>query len=97
VRSFLTVFPEAWLFESIPGADALLIAVPPGPTENWPDLPLVPTLGPRQLARLAGRAPRNTDDRPWVEFEAPRWIHRSTGAQNRALIEEARGDAAAPE
>lgn len=93
VRSFLTVFPEAWLFESIPGADALLIAVPPGPTENWPDLPLAPTLGPRQLARLAGRAPRNTDDRPWVEFEAPRWIHRSTGAQNRALIEDARGDA----
>jgi spermidine synthase len=93
VRSFLTVFPEAWLFESIPGADALLIAVPPGSRERWPELPLAPTLGPRQLARLAGRAPRNTDDRPWVEFEAPRWIHRSTGAQNRALIEEARGDA----
>ncbi len=97
VRSFLAVFPETWLFESIPGADALLIGSPAGPLPLPADLPLAPTLGPRQLARLAGRAPRNTDDRPWVEFEAPRWLHRSTGAQNRALITEARGDAAAAE
>lgn len=88
VRTFLEVFPQAWLFETIPGADALLIAAP-----SLPDgLPISPTLGPDQLRRLAGPAPINTDDRPWIEFEAPKWINRPTGSRNRALLAEAQGD-----
>jgi spermidine synthase len=86
VRTFLDVFPEAWLFETIPGADALLIAAP-GPLP--PDLPLQPRLDPAGLRRLAGLSRRNTDADPWVEFEAPRWLHRPTAAQNAALIERA--------
>ena len=40
VASFLTVYPRAWLFESIPGADALLVAaseIPQGldPSPSW--------------------------------------------------------------
>ncbi len=85
VRTFLTVFPQAWLFETIPGADALLIAAPALPD----GLPIQPTLGPEQLHRLAGRAPINTDDRPWIEFEAPKWLNRPTGALNRELLGEA--------
>jgi len=87
IRTFLSVFPRAWLFETIQGADALLVAAPALP----PDLPWQPRLGPEGLALLAGRAPLNTDELPWVEFEAPRWLLRSTGARNAALIEEAAG------
>ena len=83
VRTFLEVFPQAWLFETIPGADALLISAPSLPSE----LPLAPSLGPDQLRQLAGRAPINTDDMPWIEFEAPRWLNRPTGALNRELLE----------
>ena len=74
------------MFETIPGADALLISAPSLP----PDLPIAPSLGPEQLHRLAGRAPLNTDDMPWIEFEAPRWLNRPTGALNRELLESAR-------
>ncbi|MCK6502374.1 hypothetical protein L6R53_03085 [Myxococcota bacterium] len=85
VRTFLEVFPDAHLYESIPGADALLITGPPPP-----GLALPPTLDPAGLSRLAGRARRNTDDLPWVEFEAPRWLHRPTGAENAERIQRAR-------
>lgn len=85
IRTYLTQFPSTWLFETIPGADALLISAPALPE----GLPLAPTLGPEGLALLAGRAPMNTDDQPWVEFEAPKWLLRSTGAMNQALIAEA--------
>ena len=85
IRTFLAEFPSTWLFETIPGADALLISAPSLPAS----LPLEPTLGPEGLALLAGRARINTDDDPWVEFEAPWWLLRSTGASNQALIEEA--------
>ncbi len=84
LRGFMEVFPDTWLYESIPGADALLVTGPPPP-----DAALTPTLSPAQLRALAGRARRNTDDQPWVELEAPRWLHRSTGPLNRALVEEA--------
>ena len=86
VRTFLTVYPNAWLFESIPGADALLIAAP-----SLPDgLPVEPTLGPAELQRLASYGPLVTDDQPWVEFQAPFWVHEKTGGTNQALIEAAR-------
>jgi hypothetical protein len=86
VRTFLTVYPNAWLFESIAGADALLIAAPALP----PDLPVQPTHGPAQLRRLASFGPLVTDDHPWIEFQAPFWVHAQTGALNQAQIEAAR-------
>lgn len=88
VRSFLDSFPEAWLFETIPGADALLVATAPGGALPA-TLPLRPLLDPDGLRRLAAGGRRNTDDHPWVEFEAPRWLLRPTAARNRALIERA--------
>ena len=91
MRTFQTVFPNAWLFESIPGSDALLVAIH-DPARRLPAsryLPLAPTLDPGGLARLGGRARRNTDDMPWIEFEAPRWLHRETGTTNAALIADA--------
>jgi spermidine synthase len=91
VATFHDVFPQSWLFETIPGSDALLVAIHE-PNAALPSphlLPLLPTLGPRGVTRLAGRVRRNTDDRPWIEFEAPRWLHRRTGVDNGALIERA--------
>ncbi|MEC7986132.1 MAG: hypothetical protein VX278_13290 [Myxococcota bacterium] len=84
IQSFVLVFPNAWLFETIPGADVLLIAAPSLPAE----LPLKPLLGPEELQELARGAPLNTDDRPWVEFEAPKWLNRSTGTLNKNLLYE---------
>jgi spermidine synthase len=86
VRTFLSVFPEAWLFETIPGSDALLVAAASLP----PDLGIEPVLGPEGLAVLAGRARLHTDDDPWVELTAPHWLHRSTGAVNQRLIDDVR-------
>jgi spermidine synthase len=86
VRTFTEVMGDVWLFETIPGADALLVAAP-GPLPN--DLPLAPTLSPAQVRRLGGVAPLNTDDRPWIEFEAPKWVLRSTAEANQSLIAEA--------
>jgi len=85
VRTFLTVYPKAWLFESIPGADTLLIAAPSLP----PDLPIQPTLGPEGLARLARMGPLVTDNQPRVEFAAPMWLHRATGTINQQQIDAA--------
>jgi spermidine synthase len=82
VATFLEVYPQAWLFETIPGADALLVAAP-----SLPDgLAIEPLLGPDQLRAFAAGAPLNTDDHPWVELEAPRWLHRPTAAMNRELL-----------
>ncbi len=85
IASYLEVFPNTWLFETIPGSDALLISAPYLPTE----LPLEPTLNPTQLRALTQGARLNTDDRPWIEFEAPKWVNRPTGSMNRELIENA--------
>ena len=82
VATYLEIFPRTWLFETIPGADALLVAAPSLPAE----LDLAPLLGPDQLRAFAEGAPLNTDDHPWVEFEAPRWLHRPTAELNRALL-----------
>ena len=88
IASYLNVFPNTWLFETIPGSDALLISAPNLPA----DLPLVPTLGPSELKSLAEGVRLNTDDKPWIEFEAPKWVNRPTGTMNRALIEDAKID-----
>ena len=85
IASYLEVFPNTWLFETILGSDALLISAPYLPTE----LPLEPTLNPTQLRALTQGARLNTDDRPWIEFEAPKWVNRPTGSMNRELIENA--------
>ncbi len=86
VRTFLSVFPRAWLFETIPGSDALLVAAGSLP----PDLGIEPVLGPEGLSVLAGRARLHTDDDPWVELVAPHWLHASTGASNQELIDDVR-------
>ncbi|MFH1463345.1 MAG: hypothetical protein ABIO70_03060 [Pseudomonadota bacterium] len=91
VATFLEVFPDAWLVETIPGADALLLAAPAFPA----DLGVEPLLDPAGLRRFAAGARMNTDDRPWVELEAPRWLHRPTAALNRAALLQA-SDPAAP-
>ena len=85
IASYLSVFPNTWLFETIPGSDALLISA-----SQLPDnLPLAPTLTPEQLRSIAADSRINTDDQPWIEFEAPKWLNRSTGKQNRLIIESA--------
>ena len=87
VRTFRSVFPEVWLFETVPGADALLIG---GTSLNLPqDLPLQPTLDPTGVTRLAGQGWLNTDDHPRVEWQAPSWLHYATAHRNAALIREA--------
>lgn len=88
VATFTTVFPETWLYETIPGADAILIGMTDGSPP--PGLALEPTLSPRQLRALSAGARLNTDDHPWIEFEAPRWVNRATGQLNQRLIEQAR-------
>ncbi len=83
VRTFTDVFPDTFLFETIPGSDVLLIG---GVDTLPPGLPLEPTLDPAQVRRLGGSGWLNTDDRPRVEWAAPRWLHYQTGPDNRALI-----------
>jgi spermidine synthase len=43
-------------------------------------------LGGDALVRFAGDAPRHTDDRPRLEFSAPRYLHADTARENHALI-----------
>ncbi len=86
VRTFRSVFPEVWLFETIQGSDVLLIG---GVSTLPPDLPLEPTLDPEGVRRLAGVGWLNTDDHPRVEWNAPRWLHYDTASTNALLIEKA--------
>ncbi|MBM75684.1 MAG: hypothetical protein CMK59_09810 [Proteobacteria bacterium] len=88
MASYLSVFPNTWLFETIPGSDALLISANDIPD----DLPLKASLNPAQLKRIASGAKLNTDDQPWIEFEAPKWINRSTGTLNGQIIEDAKNE-----
>ena len=83
IASYLKIFPNTWLFETIPGSDTLLISASQIPS----NISLQPTLGPDQLKMLSDKARYNTDDYPWIEFEAPKWINRSTGTTNRQIIE----------
>jgi spermidine synthase len=54
-------------------------------------------LGPPDLARWAGSAPRHTDDRPVLEFRAPRSLHADTSRANWEEIERAASAASVPE
>lgn len=85
VRTYVAVFGDVWLYETIDGSDILLIAGPP-PTGP---LPLQPRLDPDGVRRLAGMGWLNTDDHPRIEWEAPRWLHYATADDNAALIEAA--------
>lgn len=87
VATFITVFPNSWLFEPLEGGDVLLI----GGTGavNLQDLPIEPVLDPAGLARLGEGGILNTDDRPRVELRAPRSLHLATVDDNRALIQQA--------
>ncbi len=87
VRTFTEVFGDAWLYETVPGADVLLIAGPTPP----PGLPLAPTLGPDALRALGAGARLNTDDRPWVELAAPRSVHYATAEANEAALRRLQG------
>ena len=49
-------------------------------------------LGGPALARFVADAPRHTDDRPRLEFSAPRYLHADTARENRAqIVDAARG------
>ncbi len=82
VRTFLSVFPESSLYETIPGADVLLVS---SALRGSVD----PRLTPNQLHWLAGDGWLNTDDHPRVEWRAAAALHRATGATNAALIDAA--------
>ncbi len=86
VRTFRSVFPDAWLFETVEGADVLLIGGAPHAPAG---LPLAPRLDPAGVARLGGEGWLNTDDRPRVEWQAPRYLHLDTGPANAARLDAA--------
>jgi spermidine synthase len=50
-----------------------------------------------ELARWAGEARRHTDDRPVLDFSAPRFIHANTSRENREAISSAARDLPLPE
>ncbi|HVR69939.1 MAG TPA: fused MFS/spermidine synthase, partial [Vicinamibacteria bacterium] len=54
-------------------------------------------LGPPDLARWAAGAPRHTDDRPVLEFRAPRSLHADTSLANWEDIERAQRTTPPPE
>jgi spermidine synthase len=84
LRTFRAVFPDAVAYESIEGADLLLVAG--GDPALGAEAPLAPVLTAAELARVAGEGWRNTDDRPLVEWRAPAWLHHDTSTTNRALL-----------
>jgi len=92
VHTFSSVFPEVWLFETVPGADVLLVA---GGSPAGADLP-VPTLDPTQVRALAQGGGWNTDDRPRVELAAPKALHQDTGNRNSLLIQQFAGPLKVP-
>jgi spermidine synthase len=95
VRTFTAVFPQAWLYETLPGADALLIGrLGDGPAP--PIEPIPPRLGPAGLKRLSVGGQLNTDDRPWVELRAPRSQHYNTAPANEAALAAAEDKGASP-
>ncbi|MBN2056697.1 hypothetical protein JW905_17350, partial [bacterium] len=46
-------------------------------------------LGPRELARVCGGAPMNTEDRPIIEFSSPRSMYKLTEVANLRMLFEA--------
>ena len=68
------------------GSDLLMVG---GAAELPEGLPLAPLLDPAGVARLGGTGWLNTDDRPRVEFRAPRYLHYDTARANARLIEAA--------
>ena len=55
------------------------------------------TLSPQGLRRLAAGAARHSDDRPILEFRAPRALHENTGRTNAQLLIAAGREAPRPE
>ena len=82
VGTFASVFPQVWMFETVEGADVLML----GGGRLVEDLPQLPTLSPEEVLRFAAGAQWNTDDRPRVELAAPRARNRATGLQNSRLM-----------
>ncbi|MEZ4318977.1 MAG: hypothetical protein R3F61_15795 [Myxococcota bacterium] len=84
VRTFVSVFGDVWLYETIPGSDVLLVAGGP------PPVGATPTLDPDGVRRLAGTGWLNTDDHPRVEWEAPQWLHHATAEENARILNASR-------
>lgn len=85
VRTFTSVYPDAWLVETIPGSDVLLLGGAVDPARL-----VVPSrLDPDGVRRLGGQGWLNTDDRPRVEWRAPHYLHLATAGPNQRLIEAA--------
>ena len=82
LRTFATVFPDVWVYETLEGADLLLVA---GPTTPFAS-PLNPLLTPAQVRCAVGPGWLNTDDRPHVEWGAPRYLHYDTSDANRRWL-----------
>ncbi|MEE2750700.1 MAG: hypothetical protein VX519_04675 [Myxococcota bacterium] len=88
VKTFSSVFPRVWMFETVEGADVLML----GGGRLVEDLPLLPTLGPEEVLQFAQGAQWNTDDRPRVELAAPRARNRATGLPNSRLMRQFKTD-----
>ena len=83
LRTFLHVFPDAQLVQTIEGSDVLLIGgLQPLPRAT----DAYPTLSARELTRIAGIGWLNTDDQPRVEWAAPRWLHYDSRPANAELL-----------
>jgi spermidine synthase len=60
-------------------------------------LAILHALSGEALRAWAADAPRHTDDRPVLEFSAPRFLHADTAEENRRIIGEAAARALVPE
>ena len=90
LRTWLEVFPDAVLVETIEGSDVLLLGGTAGVLPE--DLVVAPLLDPTGLRRVAGEGWLNTDDRPRVEWSAPKWLHYDTGPANARALRASRSE-----
>ena len=87
LRTFIHVFPNAQLVQTIEGSDVLLLGIKGARPQDLPSA----TLNAAGIRALAGDGWRNTDDHPRVEWQAPRWLHYETGPMNAEAIANAGG------
>lgn len=85
LRTFDAVFDDVWVFETVAGADLVLVGVPRG-TRPQGILPVEVLLPPERVPCVAGDGWLNTDDRPRVEWEAPGYLHYATSELNRERL-----------
>jgi spermidine synthase len=83
IRTFLVVFPDARGYLTVEGSDLLLVG---GEVRDDPDA----FLDADDLHAAAGAGWLNTDDRPWIEWSAPLWLHYDTGPRNVEWLSDVR-------